>query len=595
MAPGESKDERDERVARLWQTLDARKEGHIDLNGLKKGLKKMDHPLKNADGMLRSILREVDTNGDGQIDHAGQFSSDPLFLEVNLNHPFSRTTEFQAFINHTESGLWQMFQAIDRNHNGEIDKNELRNAFAHSGVTVSNSKLDQFFDEVDKNNDGVISDFLLFLPLRSPSDLHAVLSYYTATGNLNPEGDVHINDLQGLGTESPFLNRYLSAFKCLLYNILSLHALASLLPSAYAQTSPPSDLPTAVGGDFELEILPIPKTIAMWMSLRYYERKLTENTPQLGYFAAGGIAGVVSRTVTAPLDRLKVYLIAQTGVKNSAVRAAKEGAPLAAAGNASKTLVDALKELWRAGGMRSLFAGNGLNVVKVMPESAIKFGAYESAKRFFARMEGHNDPKRLLPTSQFLSGGIGGMVAQCFVYPLDTLKFRMQCETVEGGLKGNRLIAATARKVWNANGLFGFFRGLPLGLMGMFPYAAIDLTTFEYLKRALLARQARIKQCHEDDVPLNNFVTGAIGAISGGLSASVVYPLNVMRTRLQAQGTVLHPSTYASIGDVARRTLQTEGPRGFYKGLTPNLLKVAPAVSISYVVYENSKRMLGLK
>jgi solute carrier family 25 phosphate transporter 23/24/25/41 len=47
-----------------------------------------------------------------------------------------------------------------------------------------------------------------------------------------------------------------------------------------------------------------------------------------------------------------------------------------------------------------------------MPESAIKFGAYESAKRFFARMEGHNDPKRLLPTSQFLSGGIGGMVAQ---------------------------------------------------------------------------------------------------------------------------------------------------------------------------------------
>lgn len=171
----------------------------------------------------------------------------------------------------------------------------------------------------------------------------------------------------------------------------------------------------------------------------------------------------------------------------------------------------------------------------------------------------------------------------------------MQCSTVEGGLRGNKLIAATARKVWNANGLFGFFRGLPLGLVGMFPYAAIDLSTFEYLKRALLARQARIKQCHEDDVPLNNFVTGAIGALSGGLSASVVYPLNVMRTRLQAQGTVLHPSTYSSITDVARRTLQTEGPRGFYKGLTPNLLKVAPAVSISYVVYENSKRMLGLK
>ncbi|KAJ5568273.1 Calcium dependent mitochondrial carrier protein [Penicillium hetheringtonii] len=570
MAPGESKDERDERVARLWDTLDARKEGHIDLNGLKKGLKKIDHPLKNADDMLRSILREVDTNGDGQIDHA----------------------EFQAFIDHTESGLWRMFQSIDRDQNGEIDKSELRSAFAKSGVTVSSSKLDQFFDKVDQNNDGVISigtdhrknflrDFLLFLPLHSPSDLHAVLSYYTATGNLNPEGDVHINDLQGY---VPFVQYFIFARPRLF-----------LIPSAYAQTIPPSDSATAIDGDLELENLSISKFVAMRMSLRSYERKLTENTPQLGYFAAGGIAGVVSRTVTAPLDRLKVYLIAQTGVKNSAVRAAKEGAPLAAAGNASKTLADALKELWRAGGMRSLFAGNGLNVLKVMPESAIKFGAYESAKRFFARMEGHNDTKRLLPASQFLSGGIGGMVAQCFVYPLDTLKFRMQCSTVEGGLRGNKLIAATARKVWNANGLLGFFRGLPLGLVGMFPYAAIDLSTFEYLKRALLARQARIKQCHEDDVPLNNFVTGAIGALSGGLSASVVYPLNVMRTRLQAQGTVLHPSTYSSITDVARRTLQTEGPRGFYKGLTPNLLKVAPAVSISYVVYENSKRMLGLK
>jgi solute carrier family 25 phosphate transporter 23/24/25/41 len=151
----------------------------------------------------------------------------------------------------------------------------------------------------------------------------------------------------------------------------------------------------------------------------------------------------------------------------------------------------------------------------------------------------------------------------------------MQCEVVEGGLKGNQLIAATARKVWNKNGLLGFFRGLPLGLIGMFPYAAIDLSTFEYLKRTLLARKARLHGCHEDDVPLST--------------------LNVLRTRMQAQGTVLHPTTYDSIADVARKTIQAEGFRGLYKGLTPNMLKVAPAVSISYVVYENSKRMLGLR
>ncbi|KAL2854535.1 mitochondrial carrier domain-containing protein [Aspergillus pseudodeflectus] len=581
MAGGESQDERDQRVARLWTRLGAKERDHLDYNGLKKGLRKIDHPLKNADNMLRKIFRSVDTNGDGFIEYS----------------------EFRDFVHRAELELWQLFVSIDHNRNGEIDKTELKTAFSKSGVTVSNAKLDEFFADVDTNNDGVITypewrDFLLFLSGYSSFDLHAVLSYYTATGNLNPEGDVHINDLQGLGTEHSFLKRYILAIRHVLYTILPAPILTALIPPAYAETPGLALPPPALehDSDLELEWLPIPRTVAMWMSFRYYEQKLTENTPQLGYFIAGGMAGAVSRTATAPLDRLKVYLIAKTGSGAAAVHTAKSGAPVKAAAKASKTLVDAVKELWRAGGIRSLFAvGNGLNVVKVMPESAIKFGAYESAKRAFARLEGHNDPKRLKPTSQFLSGGCGGMVAQCFVYPLDTLKFRMQCEVVEGGLKGNQLIAATARKVWNKNGLLGFFRGLPLGLIGMFPYAAIDLSTFEYLKRTLLARKARLHGCHEDDVPLSNFTTGAIGAFSGGVSASVVYPLNVLRTRMQAQGTVLHPTTYDSIADVARKTIQAEGFRGLYKGLTPNMLKVAPAVSISYVVYENSKRMLGLR
>lgn len=47
-----------------------------------------------------------------------------------------------------------------------------------------------------------------------------------------------------------------------------------------------------------------------------------------------------------------------------------------------------------------------------MPESSIKFGAYEAAKRFLARVEGHGDPKKLFASSQFLAGGTGGIVAQ---------------------------------------------------------------------------------------------------------------------------------------------------------------------------------------
>jgi solute carrier family 25 phosphate transporter 23/24/25/41 len=86
-----------------------------------------------------------------------------------------------------------------------------------------------------------------------------------------------------------------------------------------------------------------------------------------------------------------------------------------------------------------------------------------------------------------------------------------------------------------------------------------------------------------------------IGATSGAVSATVVYPMNLLRTRLQAQGTVLHQPTYTGILDVTTRTIKNEGLRGLFKGVTPNLLKVAPAISISYIVYENSKKVLGLQ
>jgi solute carrier family 25 (mitochondrial phosphate transporter), member 23/24/25/41 len=133
-----------------------------------------------------------------------------------------------------------------------------------------------------------------------------------------------------------------------------------------------------------------------------------------------------------------------------------------------------------------------------------------------------------------------------------------------------------------------------MGLAGMFPYSAIDLFIFESSKNFYLASLAKRYRCHEEDVQMSNMVTASIGAASGAISATMVYPINLLRTRLQAQGTVLHKATYTGIVDVTRKTVQNEGWRGLFKGVTPNLLKVAPAVSISYVVYENSKALLGL-
>lgn len=170
----------------------------------------------------------------------------------------------------------------------------------------------------------------------------------------------------------------------------------------------------------------------------------------------------------------------------------------------------------------------------------------------------------------------------------------MQCETVEGGLHGNKLIWATAAKMWKQGGIFPFYRGITLGLVGIFPYAALDLGTFEWLKKTITKRNAKVRGCHEEQAEPGGFMTAAIGGVSGAFGASVVYPINVLRTRIQSQGTVLHPRTYTGLVDVTRQTIKGEGFRGLFKGLTPNLLKVVPAVSITYVVYEQSKKALKL-
>ena len=180
------------------------------------------------------------------------------------------------------------------------------------------------------------------------------------------------------------------------------------------------------------------------------------------------------------------------------------------------------------------------------------------------------------------------------VYPLDTLKFRMQCETVKGGLHGHKLIMQVGKQMMSQGIIKTSYRGLTMGLVGMFPYAALDLGTFEFIKKAYTKRNVKKYGLNEVDAAPGAIATAAIGGFSGAFGASAVYPLNLLRTRLQTQGTAIHKRTYTGWRDVLSQTIKSEGLHGLYKGLTPNLLKVAPAVSITYVTYEYSKKLLGL-
>ena len=92
------------------------------------------------------------------------------------------------------------------------------------------------------------------------------------------------------------------------------------------------------------------------------------------------------------------------------------------------------------------------------------------------------------------------------------------------------------------------------------------MSTFEALKLAYL-------RSTEKDEP-GVLALLAFGSISGSVGATMVYPLNLVRTRLQASGSSGHPERYSGIADVVRKTYGRDGWRGFYRGLVPTLAKV---------------------
>lgn len=97
--------------------------------------------------------------------------------------------------------------------------------------------------------------------------------------------------------------------------------------------------------------------------------------------------GTVSRTCTAPFDRLKIFLI--TRPPDLGGTALSSASPV----QGTKAIANAIARIYAEGGVLAFWVGNGLSVAKIFPESAIKFYTYETTVRlvvennFLARVE----------------------------------------------------------------------------------------------------------------------------------------------------------------------------------------------------------------
>uniref|UniRef100_A0A665VBE7 Solute carrier family 25 member 24 n=1 Tax=Echeneis naucrates TaxID=173247 RepID=A0A665VBE7_ECHNA len=274
--------------------------------------------------------------------------------------------------------------------------------------------------------------------------------------------------------------------------------------------------------------------------------------------AAGAMAGAVSRTGTAPLDRMKVFM----QVCSNQI-----------------SLVGGFKQMLKEGGVTSLWRGNGVNVLKIAPETAIKFMAYEQYKKLLS-----TEPGKIKTHERFMAGSLAGATAQTAIYPMEVMKTRLTLRKT-GQYSG---MFDCAKKILKNEGVKAFYKGYVPNILGIIPYAGIDLAVYESLKNFWLSRYAK------DTANPGVLVLLGCGTISSTCGQLASYPLALIRTRMQAQASV-EGSEQLPMSRMVKKILEKEGFFGLYRGILPNFMKVIPAVSISYVVYEYMRSGLGIQ
>ena len=278
---------------------------------------------------------------------------------------------------------------------------------------------------------------------------------------------------------------------------------------------------------------------------------------------SGGVAGMVSRTCTAPVDRMKVIL-----------QAGKPGVPPPGMGEVVRQVLAEGK------GFRAFFRGNGANCVKVAPETGVKFVAFDVYSKMLAQ-----DPSNVTVAERFVAGGLAGATGQTAIYPLEIAKTRLAlCKPGRYRGLGHCLSSVRADE-----GIRALYSGLGTSVVGIIPYAAIDLACNSILKE--IVSQRLDAEGAEPSVP----VLLGCGISSSTAAMLATYPINIVRTRLQIAG-MEEGAVVPKPWEVVRETMKADGMRGFYRGLLPNMIKVLPATGISYtmfsVVSERVNRLL---
>ena len=328
--------------------------------------------------------------------------------------------------------------------------------------------------------------------------------------------------------------------------------------------------------------------------------KASPHRPQWRDAVAGACAGACSRTVMAPVERVKLLKQLQGSTADAAAAAASQ----------QQSAWAVATQVYQTQGLLAFWRGNLPNVLRVSGTAAINMTCMDYYKKvavapFFEtaliqrRATTVDDVKR----RRFVSGGLAGATGTTILYPIEFLRTRLAMDTGTGENRKYKGMGDVLRSILRSDGVAGLYQGYGIALAGGICYRIIFLGGYDALKSELLhhkqtehyaATRNNGGESPSTPVPMTlswgeRILSAQIVSLTAG---TVSYPFDSVRRRMMMQaGVAMAERRYRNSVHCISSIAQKEGVRGFYLGLGPNIVRSMGGAML-LVAYDTFKVML---
>lgn len=270
---------------------------------------------------------------------------------------------------------------------------------------------------------------------------------------------------------------------------------------------------------------------------------------------AGGMAGMFSRVVIAPLDLVKIRIqLANTHTK--------------------PRIWPTVYNIAKTEGIKAFWKGNLPAEILYITFGSVQFASIRSFNIVLTKL---SNGKMNESFQQFVAGGSAGVVSTLVTYPFDFLRTRgaADCDPSSRGT-----FLRNMKAVYKSSGIKGFYHGASAALIPIFPNMGLFFASYSVFRSQIPAWAPQILSA---------------ATLAAAFSKAVIYPLDTIRKRVQVHGQAAHShKSLAGFGvryshnfwKCGGEIVAREGIRGLYKGLTISLIKALPSSFFTIYFYE---------